>query len=141
MQLRNLIASSLGFLIATTSAISVSVSYDQDYDDASRSLDDVSCSDGANGLITKGYSTQGSLPGFPMIGGAPTIDGWNSPNCGTCYTLTYNGNTIHILGIDSSLDGFNIALEAMNTLTNGQAVQLGRITADYEQVDASVCGL
>lgn len=41
-------------------------------------MDSVACSDGANGLETKGYSTLGSLPNFPYVGGAPAVTGWNS---------------------------------------------------------------
>jgi len=36
---------------------------------------------------------------------------------------------------------FNIAQAALDDLTDGQAVQLGRIDAQWVQVDASVCGL
>src|SRR5205809_321684 len=55
------------------------VSYDTGYDDASRSLTAVSCSDGANGLITRyGWQTQGNVANFPNIGGSSTIAGWNS---------------------------------------------------------------
>jgi hypothetical protein len=55
------------------------VSYDTGYDDASRSLTSVSCSDGANGLITKyGWQNQGAVAGFPRIGGYMGIAGWNS---------------------------------------------------------------
>lgn len=43
--------------------------------------------------------------------------------------------------MDHAAQGFNIAQEALDQLTGGQAVQLGRIDADYVQVDASVCGL
>jgi hypothetical protein len=56
------------------------VSYDTGYDDAGRSLTAVSCSDGTNGLITKyGWSNQGSVAGFPRIGGYVGVGGWNSP--------------------------------------------------------------
>ncbi len=126
-------------LMAMASAITVS--YDAGYDDASRSLASVACSDGSNGLLTKGFTTQGSLPSFPNIGGASTIAGWNSDSCGSCYQLSYNGNTINVLAIDHADAGFNIAEAAMNTLTGGQAVQLGRIDASYTQVDVSACGL
>ena len=128
-------------LISTATAITVS--YDNGYDDASRSLSLVSCSDGTNGLLTKGFTTQGSLPKFPYIGGASTVAGWNSPSCGSCYSLTWaeTGNTINVLAIDHAAEGFNIAQEALDFLTNNQAVQLGRIDADWLQVDPSVCGL
>ncbi|TVY49230.1 Protein SnodProt1 [Lachnellula cervina] len=128
-------------LTLLTTASAITVSYDTGYDDGSRSLTAVSCSDGTNGLITKGYSTQSSLPTFPLIGGASTIAGWNDANCGTCYTLTYNGVSINVLAIDHAVEGFNIAQAALDQLTGGQAVQLGRVDADWTQVDASVCGL
>lgn len=102
----------------------------------------VACSDGVNGLIPKGYATFGSLPSFPRIGGAPTIPGWNSPVCGTCYRLTYAAanKSIYMIGIDAAPGGFNIATQAMNTLTNGQAVALGRVPVTYAVVDRTLCG-
>lgn len=124
-----------------SAASSISVSYDTGYDDGSRSLTAVSCSDGSNGLITKGFNTQSSLPSFPLIGGASTIAGWNDGNCGSCYTLTFNGKSINVLAIDHANEGFNIAQAAMDQLTGGQALQLGRIDAQWTQVDKTICGL
>ncbi|KAF5866962.1 hypothetical protein ETB97_006806 [Aspergillus alliaceus] len=128
-----------------TTAATISVSYDQKYDVAGSSLTTVACSDGVYGLISRGYSTFGSLPNFPNIGGAPTIPGWNSPNCGKCYQLHYKaGNvdkSIYVLGIDAAPGGFNIGLQAMNTLTNGLAEQLGRVNVEYTEVAGSNCGL
>jgi hypothetical protein len=124
-----------------SAAAAITVSYDDAYDDASRSLASVSCSDGANGLLTKGSSTQGSLPGFPHIGGASTIAGWNSPACGTCYSLTYNGKSINVIAMDHAAEGFNIVQAALDELTNGQAVALGRIDAQYAELAPSACGL
>jgi hypothetical protein len=73
----SIVALGLG-LASLTSAISVS--YDTGYDDASRSLNTLSCSDGANGLVTRfGWNTQGNVPSFPRIGGYSGIAGWNSP--------------------------------------------------------------
>lgn len=122
----------------------------------------VSCSDGPNGLITKyGWQTQKDVKKFPYIGGVEAVGGWNSPNvsavshhrasnryrvlttvqCGTCWSATYNGRTINILAVDHSAAGLNIALDAMNDLTNGQAVFLGRVDATVAQVPISNCGL
>lgn len=127
------------------SAISVSVSYNPKYDVTQSSLNTVACSDGVNGLISKGYTTFGSLPEFPLIGGAPTVEGWNSLNCGKCYQLHYTDanldKTINVLAIDAASAGFSIGLEAMNRLTNGQAVNLGRVNATYTRVADKVCGL
>ncbi|EKM60109.1 uncharacterized protein PHACADRAFT_250998 [Phanerochaete carnosa HHB-10118-sp] len=129
-------------LAAPSTTTTVTVSYDQTYDNAGGSLDTVACSDGPNGLLTKGYGPDfGNLPGFPNIGGAAAIAGWDDANCGTCWQLTYNGVSINVLAIDHAQSGFNIALGAMNTLTDGNAVFLGRINAQAQQVDGSACGL
>ena len=126
---------------STTFAATVTVSYDETYDNSAGSLTTVACSDGPNGLITKGFSSFGSLPHFPNIGGAAAVAGWNSAQCGSCWQLTYNGRSINVLAIDHTDSGFNIALAAMNTLTNNQATFLGRVNANATQVAASVCGL
>ncbi|CAJ2504291.1 Uu.00g116850.m01.CDS01 [Anthostomella pinea] len=140
MQFSNLIQ--LLSLAAVSQAITVA--YDTGYDDASRAMTVVSCSDGANGLITRyGWTTQGAIPKFPYIGAAEAVAGWNSAQCGTCWKLTYptTGISINVLAIDHAAAGFNIALDAMNALTNGQATQLGRVDMTAVQVDVSNCGL
>nr|AOP04241.1 EPL1 protein [Colletotrichum falcatum] len=130
------------FLSSVAAAAAVSVSYDTGYDDGSRSLTAVSCSDGPNGLMTKyKWQTQAQCARFPYIGGTDAVAGWNSPNCGTCWQLSYNGRSINVLAIDHAASGFNIALGAMNDLTNGQAAQLGRIDAQVVQVGLNACGL
>lgn len=126
--------------------IAVNTSFDPVYDNKNQSLATVACSNGSNGLLTKGFTTFGSLPKFPFIGGAPAITGFNSPNCGTCWKLTFTNssgiaNSVNILAIDVATPDFNIAESAMNVLTNGQAVQLGRVPVVAAQVNASVCGL
>ncbi|KAF9893666.1 hypothetical protein FE257_009834 [Aspergillus nanangensis] len=126
-----------------SSAVAVSVSYDPKYDVAGSSLNTVACSDGINGLVTK-YPTFGQIPSFARIGGAPTIAGWNSANCGKCYQLHFKSGTIdksiYMTAIDAAPGGFNIALAAMNELTDGHAVELGRVEATYTEVALSNCG-
>lgn len=92
-------------------------------------------------LLTRCRQIQGQVAGFPYVGGSDAIPGWNSPNCGTCWAVTYKGKTIHVLAIDHAASGLNIALTAMDDLTNGHAVELGRVEADVQQVDVSNCGL
>ncbi|KAG9318080.1 Cerato-platanin [Chiua virens] len=143
MKFTSFAAAALVFVLPALAQTTESVSYDTTYDDASLSLADLACSNGPYGLMTKGYTTLGSLPDFPYIGGAYTVTGWDSPSCGTCYTLTYSitGATITVLAVDVALDGFNLSEEAMNALTGGNAVEYGRINATAVQVDASLCGL
>ena len=131
----------LAALALAAPALGVTVSFDEAYDNGSASLATVACSDGPNGLLTKGFSTFNSLPHFPNIGGAAAVGGWNSAQCGSCWQLTFNGRSINVLAVDHAASGFNIAKAAMNSLTNGQAEKLGRIDVTAKQVAASKCGL
>ncbi|KAL4938933.1 hypothetical protein BDV06DRAFT_45667 [Aspergillus oleicola] len=125
---------------------SSSLSYDPVYDQGTNSLATVSCSDGDFGLLTEGYTTFASLPSFPRIGGAPTISGHGSANCGTCYQVTWTSatgasNTITVTGIDQSPSGFNVGQQAMDQLTGNRAIELGRIDVTWTEVSREECGL
>lgn len=127
-------------------ALSTSVTYDQTYDNKAGSLSTVACSNGPNGLLTQGYNTFGDLPSFPNIGGASAVAGWNSPNCGTCWELTFTdgqgkATSINVMAVDYAANGFNIGLTAMNNLTSGHAVQFGVVDVASKQVAASACGV
>ncbi|TFY52334.1 hypothetical protein EVJ58_g10079 [Rhodofomes roseus] len=145
MKFTALIASIALLATSVVAQTTVTVSYDQTYDNADGSMLTVACSDGAEGLDPP-YDTFGSLPTFPFIGGAAAVAGWGSSECGSCWELSYTSPqgavyTINVLAIDHAGAGFNIALEALNALTNGQAEFLGRVDATATSVDASVCGL
>ncbi|KAF9793146.1 SnodProt1 [Thelephora terrestris] len=129
-------------LLAAPFVISATrVSWDSVYDQGMQSLATVTCSDGSNGLLTKGYNLFKDLPTFPNIGGFSGVAAWNSPDCGTCWNITYQGETITVTVIDHTDDGFNLSEEAMNTLTDDQAESLGAVDAISVQVDISLCGL
>jgi hypothetical protein len=87
------------------------------------------------------WKVQGDVKNFPYIGGSEAIGGWNSGNCGTCWSVSYNGKTINVLAIDHAGSGLNIGLRAMNDLTNGRAEALGRVDAAVAQVPLTNCGL
>ncbi|KAH9067617.1 immunomodulatory protein [Lactarius vividus] len=130
---------SLAALFSVASADNVR--FNTFYDNPQTSLNNVACSNGNNGLVTKGFPTFGSLPSFPGIGAAKAVGAWNSPLCGSCWKLTFEGNSIFITAIDTVGDGFDISLAAMNILTNGQAQKLDVVNAQATQVDNSFCGL
>jgi hypothetical protein len=129
------------FVLSSLAQTTETLSYDTAYDDGELSLSSVACSDGPNGLETKGYTTLGSLPPFPNVGGVYTVTGWDSAACGTCYNVVYGNNNVSILAVDRSTAGFTISEAAMNKLTGGLAVELGRVDVTATQVDASACGL
>ncbi|KAJ3352625.1 hypothetical protein HDU83_007819 [Entophlyctis luteolus] len=120
----------------------VSVAYDATYDEGDTKLTSLACSDGNNGLMTKlsGATTLQQVPGFPNIAAVGTVAGWNSPNCGACYTVTYNGVSVTVVAADAAKPGTVVmSVAAMNVLTSGQAVFLGRVSA--ELAPAASCGI
>ncbi|KAG5639173.1 hypothetical protein H0H81_006077 [Sphagnurus paluster] len=147
MQPKFISISLLPLLISCAFGFTAPLSYDTAYGVATASLDTVACSDGSHGLKTCGFTTFGSLPTFPYIGGTEAIAGWNSPNCGTCYRLTYSNKTsgvkksVNVLAVDRTVPGFNVALEAMQVLLGPGAADIGTAVVDAVQVDAVVCGL
>jgi hypothetical protein len=145
--MKNLVLSAATLSMLTfASATMSSVSFDQTYDKGSNSLGITACSNGANGLQTAGFTTFSSLPTFPFIGGAGAVTGWNSTGCGTCWKLTFTSgkinSTITVTAVDVAAAGtFNIGEDAMNNLTSGNAVELGRVSVTSQQLAASACGL
>ena len=62
--------------------------------------------------------------------------------CGSCHRLDYGGRSIHILAIDAAYDGgYNVALNALNNLTDGHAAEWGHVDAVATQVPVEECGL
>ena len=123
----------------------VPLTYDPTYDNPKQSLATVSCSNGPNGLLTKGYTTFDSLPSFPYIGGSFHVEGFNSAKCGACIKLTYinrvyENKTIHVTVIDHATNGLNIGLQANNELTSGDGAFFGTVQVIEVEVDKSNCG-
>lgn len=134
----------ISLVAAATTAFAqtpATASYDTTYDTVSLPTLNVACSDGQNGLFTKGYSTLGNLPRFPFVAAMSTIAGWNSPNCGKCYALTYLTRTINVIAVDRAVAGVVLSRAAMDVLTDGQATALGRVSVTWVEVAGSVCGL
>ncbi|KAL6308687.1 Cerato-platanin [Sparassis latifolia] len=140
MNVSSVAAVSLLFAPAILSQTSVSVSYDATYDDASDPVASLSCWN-ASGLHSGDLITIGQLPNFPFLGGSALAQGFDSPNCWTCWNLTYEGGTVTVLVVNYASGGFNISEEAMDTLTDGEAVAAGTVTATALQVNQSHCGL
>jgi len=116
--------------------------YDNTFDNKQGSLNTVACSNGPNGLASR-FPTFGNLPTYPNVGGAFAVSGWGSPNCGSCFSITYpeTGKSITYTVIDTANPGFNMAQAALDYLTDGKAVQLGKVEVNAQQLPASACGL
>ena len=131
----------LALICSPVALAGVPLSYNPAYDNGATSINAVACSDGLNGLGTRGYKTLGSLPHFPYIGGAPAIESWNSTNCGSCWQLFYFNNSIPLLAVDKGNGQFIASEKAMNILTDGHAVEFGTINIAAVRVSPSECGL
>ena len=127
---------SLAALFSVAYAEIVPVCINSVYDNPQTSPNDVGCSNGINGPI-------GSLPTFPNFGAAFAARAWNSPECGSCWKLTYEGtgNTIYVTAIGTDSSCFELSPQSVNTLTNGQGNQLSVIYVQATQVADSFCGL
>ncbi|KAF5353176.1 hypothetical protein D9757_012651 [Collybiopsis confluens] len=141
-----LLQSILALTLSQVSVFGTLVKYDTAYDDSTQSLLSVACSDGVNGLLTKGYTTFGTLRAFPRIGGASAVAGWNSSTCGSCWALDYNSTIVKVLAVDhtdsvNSEDVFILSQAAMDELTGGNAVAFGRVEVASSRVNSSICGL
>ena len=55
--------------------------------------------------------------------------------------MTFEGRSINILAVDHAAEGFNIAQAALDQLTGGRAVEVGRVDAAWAEVAANACGL
>ncbi|KAK0464352.1 immunomodulatory protein [Desarmillaria tabescens] len=118
--------STIALALIPSYALAVSVGWDSGYGAGDNSLNNVACSNGENGLESKGYTTYGTLPNFPYIASSDVVDGMEQ--------------NITVLTIDRAVSGIFTSEAALNDLTNGQAA-LGSVEANATQVDASACGL
>jgi hypothetical protein len=120
------------------------VTWDPVYSDPDTSLAIVSCSDGKNGLLTKGYTTFASLPSFPDIGGVPGSV-WNSTLCGSCWSLKYTApsgrqTTVYITAIDNA-ERYNVSPHTFDELTDGTGFKAGKVKVRAIRVSPSKCGM
>ncbi|VDB82698.1 unnamed protein product [Peniophora sp. CBMAI 1063] len=146
-------------IVFAAAANAITVTRDTTYDDGSYSLYNTACSDGPNGLVTATRTMLNQFPSYPYVGGSQYVEDWNSNQCGSCYQLSYNGNSIYLVAVDSADDGFTTSSYAYNQLVTGQTGDYsnydnydsygnygnydnyGEIDAEVTQVDAHHCGL
>ena len=114
--------------------------FDTTFDNPNLSLNNVACSNGDNGLVSK-FPTFSTIPNYPNIGGAFDV-AWNSPNCGDCWSITNpaNGASIYMTAVDTAGAGFNMATAAFETLNGGQ-IGKGVLDVTATKVAPSFCGL
>ena len=127
-------------------AAQASIAFDEAYDDGALSTLGVACSDGPNGLYTRGFRTLGALPGFPFVGGASAVAGWNSPSCGRCFRLEFQGAAVFVTAVGSAKlppggagAAFVVSLATLDRLTKGQGRALGRVAGTSAGVASANC--
>ena len=79
MKFSTAIVSLVAMTASAFAQVATTAAYDTHYDTGTLSTLSTACSDGENGLNTKGYPTLDSLPGFPRVGAIETITGKLQP--------------------------------------------------------------
>lgn len=114
---------------------------------AGQSTNELSCSDGANGLQQQyGYFTIDPL--IPYLSAVSNL-AWNSPVCGTCYELsdssTQSGTTVYVTAVDQCGSGpqgvmhFDMHPDAFTELMGQAGIAAGSGYATFRAVDESMC--
>lgn len=73
--------------------------------------------------------------------GIDAIRGSSDAQCFSCWKLEYGDKHVSLFAIDGADSGFVLSLNAMQSLTGGQARELVRIDVEATQVDVSNCGI
>ncbi|KAF9815285.1 hypothetical protein IEO21_04648 [Rhodonia placenta] len=120
----------------------IPLAYSTIYDEPSALVTVLTCGEQ---LKTLGYTTLGSLPGYPYIGGSVNVtDGdASSPNCGECALINFAGAFATVLLVDHADEGIVVSEEVMQWLApNGNVSDYPYGTAELlEESDPSHCGL
>lgn len=115
------------------------VTFNTLYDDPSRSLSEVSCwRKGAGFKPNLDWKIQKDAVGFI---GIDAIHAFSQAQCFSCWKLEYGDKHVSLFAIDGADSGFVLSLNAMQSLTGGQARELVRIDVEATQVDVSNCGI
>lgn len=120
----------------------IPLAYSTIYDEPSTLVTILTCGEQLKAL---GYTTLGSLPGYPYIGGSANVtDGdASSPNCGECALINFAGAFATVLLVDHADEGIVVSEEVMQWLApNGNVTDYPYGTAELlEESDPSHCGL
>ena len=135
------LASTVSAVVVPRAPVAASIAWDSNYGNGDLSTLSVACSNGLNGLYSKGYKTLGALPSFPNVAAIQTVTGWNDADCGKCYKATFRTKSVYITAVDVAGGGIVTSKATLNTLTGGLAEELGRVDGTFEEVAASNCGL
>ena len=127
--------------LTTPTPASVPVTYDNTYDNPTGSLFNVACSNGDNGLLTKGFTDFQSLPPFPYIGGAAAVEHWDSESCGSCWKLQYcDKPPVYVIAVDNAAI-IQLGQPAFDQFAGEEGAKRGSVNATAVEVDPSFCGL
>ncbi|EED79536.1 predicted protein [Postia placenta Mad-698-R] len=93
----------------------VPLAYSTIYDEASTPVDELTC--GAQ-LKALGYTTLGSLPGFPYIGGSANVTDADAAKrgCGECVLINFAGAFAKVLVVDHADEGIVVSEQTMQWL-------------------------
>ncbi|KAI6754016.1 hypothetical protein HG530_013192 [Fusarium avenaceum] len=130
-------------LLSSTSAnIVTTITYNGIFEDDKTSVKEFACWNGKEGSLIEDQRWE-SLEdlAFPLAG-YEGVDGPDSPLCGTCWIVEYEGRNRPMIIIDSAKSGLTTGFKTMDSLTGGKAANLGRVNVTAIQSPVlSDCGI
>ncbi|ESK87459.1 allergenic cerato-platanin asp f13 [Moniliophthora roreri MCA 2997] len=146
----------IAIFVTSTAALSVKrwntdgqtfkLRYVEEYKNADFSFNNVACSNGENGMLSKGYNKIGDIPKSNSnvnvyVGGVYAVEGWGSKECGSCWEVYYDNKAVRVVAVDTAAEGFNLPQSGMDELTNGRAHDLGVVDVTAKELSPADCGL
>ncbi|KAL9564471.1 hypothetical protein ACKAV7_010923 [Fusarium commune] len=118
-----------------------SFTYNGFYDDDTVSVTELACWKGSRIVEGQDWARLGEV--MYQIAGYEGVDGPDSTNCGSCWSLSYGDTSRSVLVLNGAQagSGFETSLTVMNSLTGGKAEQLGRINVTAHQTELLDCGV
>ncbi|VDB85647.1 unnamed protein product [Peniophora sp. CBMAI 1063] len=120
-------------LTLATVAAATNVRFDPVYNTVGESTDVVACSN-----LADKFPTLDSFPTFPSVGGSQVITSFADADCGTCFSITFNGKSQFFTAIDVAKDGVVTSQTSFSQLAN---INNGVINASVVKVAGSHCGM
>jgi hypothetical protein len=133
-------------VLAGPGVIAEPLKYNREYDYAQNTaLTLFSCSDGANGLMTRyGVNNlqqlRNKLQPNTYVGASPAVTGWNDPNCGRCFRATNpsNNKALNFVVIERN-SGVVTGEEGFRLLSPSGTISEGTLTVNVAELPSQSC--
>jgi hypothetical protein len=112
------------------------------FDDINTSVKEFACWNGKPGSLIEDQGWVSLKDVTFAIAGYEAVDGPDSPFCGSCWVVEYEGRETAMIVVDSAKSGFATDIGTVDSLTDDGARELGRLNVTAIQSPyLSDCGI